>query len=81
MRPARRSLPSRERELKLDSLSSDILKGLSLPSRERELKHCPLCLLLTDTSSLPSRERELKPVVGKRLEDTQVGRSLHGSVN
>ena len=60
----KRSLPPRERELKLELLAVRPLCSVSLPPRERELKPLFLFFLFAPTRSLPPRERELKPCVG-----------------
>ena len=54
------SLPSRERELKLEIPPRLQAYMLSLPSRERELKHVGAAEVARIVASLPSRERELK---------------------
>ena len=60
----RESLPSRERELKLDLEETFIHSLLSLPSRERELKRHSKSPPDRYQWSLPSRERELKHLGG-----------------
>ena len=63
----RRSLPTRERELKLRDLLRGFGGGRSLPTRERELKLFALTLGLGELASLPTRERELKHTAGSGL--------------
>ena len=58
-----RSLPTRERELKLRLHAEKGLTCRSLPTRERELKPGPLPDYTPPPESLPTRERELKHFV------------------
>ena len=55
-----KSLPSRERGLKLLNLKWLMKHGMSLPSRERGLKYYYILYIVFHTTSLPSRERGLK---------------------
>ena len=56
------SLPTRERELKLDVKEYGTHYFVSLPTRERELKPLPPRPSVASCRSLPTRERELKLV-------------------
>ena len=61
IKPKRKSLPMRERELKPLGVFEEVGALASLPMRERELK-LPMSLShYTHNKSLPMRERELKP--------------------
>ena len=64
----RRSLPTRERELKRRRDRLDGGARESLPTRERELKHRPP-QSEASSRSLPTRERELKRQLLARLLD------------
>ena len=74
------SLPTRERELKLDHVTGGLEAVLSLPTRERELKRSNWQKMNGEQESLPTRERELKR---QKLTPpaSVVGRSPRGSVN
>ena len=67
------SLPSRERGLKLGSLSLFGLAVPSLPSRERGLKHSVTARVVwLAWVSLPSRERGLKLAINKLMDRSRI---------
>ena len=57
------SLPTRERELKLENSNEMRKEIMSLPTRERELKPRMGGRRTPATASLPTRERDLKHVI------------------
>ena len=59
----KKSLPPRERELKLARAGAPESARLSLPPRERELKLGDEVVDVDLEGSLPPRERELKPLI------------------
>ena len=78
--PPERSLPTRERELKLEVGGLVGRLYLSLPTRERELKRLGVGGEPEGGVSLPTRERELKRV-DVVVELVNPSRSPRGSVN
>ena len=65
----RRSLPTRERELKHLRRGAVVAQVESLPTRERELKHLRRGAVVAQVESLPTRERELKHDYWEFLEN------------
>ena len=75
-----RSLPTRERGLKVAMAKEYALNLKSLPTRERGLKDYTLVVLVHGIMSLPTRERGLKEF--NIPNSHSIGsRSLHGSVD
>ena len=75
-----KSLPSRERGLKLHHSVAGGRRAGSLPSRERGLKLLIFCSFWCKLSSLPSRERGLKLDYAHKWL-TVYSRSPRGSVD